>query len=69
MAEDEETIYGNIRQYVSRFKNIKQILDSGIIRIAGEEVPLPSEVRTILENKKAEVKTAFETEVKKLLVE
>ena len=69
MAEDEETIYGNIRQYVSRFKMIKQILDSGIIRIAGEEVPLPSEVRTILENKKAEVKTAFDTEVKKLLVE
>jgi len=69
VAEDEETIYSNIRQYVSRFKNIKQILDSGIIRIAGEEVPLPSEVRTILENKKAEVKTAFDTEVKKLLVE
>lgn len=69
MAEDEETIYGNIRQYVSRFKRIKQILDSGIIRIVGEEVPLPSEVRTILENKKIEVKTAFQTEVKKLLVE
>jgi len=69
MAEDEETIYSNIRQYVSKFKRIKQILDSGIIRIAGEEVPLPNDVKTVLETKKAEVKALFQAEVKKLLVE
>lgn len=69
MAEDEETIYSNIRQYVSKFKRIKQILDSDIIRIAGEEVPLPNDVKTVLETKKAEVKALFQAEVKKLLVE
>lgn len=69
MAEDEETIYSNIRQYVSKFKRIKQILDSGMIRIAGEEVPLPNDVKTVLETKKAEVKASFQAEVKKLLVE
>lgn len=71
MAEevDEEAIFANIRRCVSRFKRIKQILDSGIIRIAGEDVPLSSEIRTILENKKTEVKSTFQIEVKKLLVE
>jgi hypothetical protein len=69
MAEDEETIYSNIRQYVSKFNRIKQILDSDIIRIAGEEVPLPNDVKTVLETKKAEVKALFQAEVKKLLVE
>ena len=66
---NEEAIITNIRQYVSKFKRIKQILDSGIIRIAGEEVPLPNDVRTVLETKKAEVKALFQAEVKKLLVE